>query len=546
MTGAELLVACLENAGIDTIYGLPGEENTDLMLAIKASSIRFVLTRHEQTAAFMASVHGRLTGRPAACLGTLGPGATNLLTGVADATLDLSPVLAITGQGSTDRLARSESHQVIDLTALFDPVTKLSRTLSDADEIPATVAEAVRLAMSPRAGAVHLSLPEDVAAQATSAKPLPQPALHVGPPAAEAVRSAARIISESSRPVIVAGAGVLRSGAAKDVARFAEAHTIALTTTFMGNGILPIDHDLALGTIGQPFDDYVNAAVRAADLVIAIGFDAVEVPPASFEGDALPKVVTIGEVAAAADVGWHLAADVAGDISAALAAVSDALDGQTWNVHDAARKAQTALRAERADVTLDPDLDAPKPEQVLRVVEDDLDEGDIVISGVGTHKLKLARSLAAKRPGQLIIANGLAGMGIALPGAMVAAEKNADGRTLAIVGDGEFLMNVQDMETAERLGSVLTVLLWEDGGYGLIEEKQESAAGEHSELRFNNPNWSDLCSAFGWSHIAVDTLGELGPALAESRRIKAPTLVTIKIDYSDGLGPNPKDGNAKE
>lgn len=537
MTGAELFVACLEAAGIEVIYGLPGEENTALMLALKGSSIRFVLTRHEQTAAFMASVYGRLTGRPAGCLATLGPGATNLVTGVADATLDYVPLLAITGQGSTDRLALSESHQVIDLTALFAPVTKHSQTLMSASEIPGAVAESLRIATAPRPGAVHLSLPENVAAQEIQVEPRPVPARVKVTVHPDAVADAATALSKAAKPMIVAGAGVLRGAAADRLARFAEVHDLPLATSFMGNGILPITHPLALGTVGQPFEDHVDRAVRAADLILAIGFDPIETSPTGFSDESLPRVVHLAETPAAADLAWEVVAAVVGDIDASLAALSDALGDRRWGLLAEAREAQEKIRIERARPGPSAASVRLLPEDILAVVEDELTEQDTVLSGVGTHKLKIARSLAAKRPGQLIIANGSAGMGIALPGAMVAAELQQQGRAVAIVGDGEFLMNVQDMETAARLKSPLTVLLWEDGGYGLIEEKQDSEAGSHTDLTFGNPDWADLCSAFSWRYIPVETFADLAPALRSGLNDDGPVLITLKVDYSEGLGP---------
>ncbi len=538
MTGAELFVACLETAGIEVIYGLPGEEKTALMLALEGSSIRFVLTRHEQTAAFMASVYGRLTGQPAACLATLGPGAMNLVTGVADATLDFAPLLAITGQGGTDRLALSESHQVIDLIALFAPVTKHSQTLMNADEIAGAVAEALRIATSARPGAVHLSLPEDVAAQDTDGVPRPVPARPRVTAHRDTVADAAAALSKASKPIIVAGAGVERETAAPRLPGFSEAHDLPLTTSFMGNGILPISHPLSLGTIGHPFDDHVDRAVRAADLILAIGFDPIETSPAGFSDNARPRVVHLAETPAAADFGWEVVTDVVGDIDASLAALSDAVGDRRWGLFAEARAAQEKIRAERARTRPPSRSGRLLPEDILAVVEDELSEQDTVVSGVGTHKLKIARSLAAKRPGQLIIAKRLAGMDVALPGSMVAAQLQQQGRAIAIVGDGEFLMNVQDMETAARLKSPLTVLLWEDGGYGLIEEKQESEAGSYTDLAFHNPDWADLRRAFGWRHIAVETFSDLAPALRSSRDDDSPVLITLKVDYSDGLGPN--------
>lgn len=537
MTGAELFVACLEVAGVEIIYGLPGEENTDLMLALDQSSIEFVLTRHEQSAAFMASVYGRLTGRPAGCLATLGPGATNLMTGVADAHLDFAPLIAITGQGATGRIAMSESHQVMDLTALFEPITKRSQTLMSATEIPGVVAEAVRLSLAPRPGAVHLSLPEDVAAMTVKRAPIVAPPASIPQPAKDASDRAAGSIAQASAPLVLAGAGVVRSSTAAQVVSFAEHHNLPLATTFMGNGVLPPDHDLFLGTFGQPFDDHIDKALHHADLVVAIGFDPIEVSPCRLADEGAPTVVHIDEVAAMIDVGWTVKADVMGDIAATLQAISIRLGERKWSVPDAVREVQERLRSERVH-TPETQGGKFKPEDALAMIEDDLQNDDIILSGVGTHKLKVARSLRAKRAGQAIIANGSAGMGIALPGAIAATALQSKGRTLAICGDGEFLMNLQEMETAARLEAPLTVVLWEDGGYGLIEEKQQSAKGAHTDLSFGNPDWAHLCTAFKWTHAPVETVQELRTSLRDSRHAEGPTLITLKVDYSDGLKPS--------
>lgn len=536
MTGAELFVACLEEAGIEIIYGLPGEENTDLMLALDQSSIQFVLTRHEQSAAFMASVYGRLTGRPAGCLATLGPGATNLVTGVADAQFDFAPLIAITGQGGTDRMAMSESHQVMDLTALFEPITKLSQTLMSATEIPGLVAEAVRVATAPRPGAVHLSLPENVASVNVDATPLSRPPVFVPVASVEAIEAATAALCNAQKPVLLAGAGVVRTGAAAAVIAFAEAHQLPLAVSFMGNGIMPVDHDLYLGTVGQPFDDHVDKAFHEADLIVAIGFDPIEFAAAKLADTGMPNVLHVADVPALVDVGWKLTADVVGSIAASLNAVSGALETKKWAVSPTVRDLQNRLRQEH-DRAPAQQTGAFLPEDILRIVEDDLQRDDIVLSGVGTHKLKIARTLNAKRPGQIIIANGSAGMGIALPGAIAAATVEREGRTLAICGDGEFLINLQEMETAARLGIAITVLLWEDGGYGLIEEKQESAEGAHTDLSFQNPGWGSLCNAFGWDHQPIATAEELRNSLIASRQANGPVLISLKVDYSEGLGP---------
>ena len=535
MNGAELFVSCLQEAGVRIIYGVPGEENTHLMMALQASDIRFVLTRHEQAAAFMASVYGRLTGKPAGCLSTLGPGATNLLTGVADATLDYVPLIAITAQAGRARMSLSESHQVIDLEALFRPVTKSSHMLMSAEAMPGIVAEAVRQACAARPGAVHLSLPEDLAAADVSAKPIAMPDPVAPLPAPSAVLEAIRVLREAKRPVLIAGNGVIRSKAADTVRYLAETLNIPVVTSFMAAGVLPKENPLNAFTLGQPFVDYIDAALADADLLVTVGFDPIEYPPAKLTDKGRIPVITLVEQPGAIDVGWTVKAEIVGGLAAAMKALVAGLSGHVWEVSKPMTQAREKMLAMLAKQVTAPDDTAFRAEDVLSVVEAQLDPADIILSGVGTHKMKVARSLIPKRAGQMIVANGLAGMGLALPGAIAAADLAPDGHVLAICGDGDFLMNVQDMETATRLGHPLTVMIWEDGGYGLIEAKQDDDVGTHTALGFSNPDWGELASAFGWQHCPVTRFDALGAALAQARQSDTPTLLTLQIRYQDPL-----------
>jgi len=489
--GAVALVEALSAQGVTTIFGVPGEETTALLSAIEDSDIDFVLCRHEQAAAFMASVHGRIIGKPAVCLATLGPGATNLVTGVADAQLDHVPVIALTGQANRGRLKR-ESHQVVDLEALFAPVTKLSRTLIVADDIPASVAEAVRVCTHEKPGAVHLCLPEDVAAEETSAPIVPMRPLRFGPPAAKSVSEVAAALKEAKRPVLVAGAGVLRADAVDDVRRFVDQTQIPLVTTFMAKGILPPDHPQMLFSVGQPEDDIIDHALEAADLIVTIGFDPVEYATSKLTFENSP-VAALSLTAAPVDSGWHMKAEATGDLRQTLTMLSDTLKGTDWPpcptftaVRDGMVRHLSRDGGKANDGTVSPhDLCAC----ISRVIRPE----DTVLSGVGLHKLWVARDVMAKRAGQIIVPNGLAGMGLALPGAIAAARVQSEGRVLAICGDGDVMMNVQEMETAARLGLRLTVMVWEDGGYGLIDEHQD----HHDPFSFANPVWSKLAHSFG-------------------------------------------------
>lgn len=530
--GVEVFVAALEAAGIEKVFGIPGEENTDLMFALEASDIEFVLTRHEQAAAFMASVHGRITGRPAACLSTLGPGATNLLTGVADAQLDKVPLVAITAQAATGDLHQRQSHQVVDLDALFAPVTKLSRTIMSVDAIPETMAEAVQTALRPTPGAVHICLPQDIASEATEGAVIELPPLQEPLPAPATVLAAAEALRAASAPLVVVGPNVVRVGAEETVVRFVEQCKLPVVTSFMAKGVLPADHELNLFSLGLPFADHVDHAVAAADLVVAIGFDPIEADVSALTGSADTPVVHLSETPAAVDSGWRIVVDVTGKLAASVKALSVAVDGTRWEIPRAMVEVRDAMRAERFWVSSKPGDYSVRPQDLCFVIEQDLRPEDQLLSGVGAHKLWIARQIEPKRVGQLIIPNGLAGMGLALPGAIAAAPLT-EGRVLAVCGDGDFLMNVQEMETAARMNAPITVMVWEDGGYGLIEWEQRAETEDNTALKFGTPDWAALCKAFGWTHMPMGRFEDLPGLLGDSRAAKGPVLITARVDYGE-------------
>ncbi len=535
-TGADLFIKSLECCGVTTVFGVPGEETTALMRAIEASDLTFVLTRHEQAAAFMASVHGRLTGRPAVCLATLGPGATNLITGVADAHLDHVPLIAVTGQGSTNRMG-PESHQMIDLDALFAPVTKFSRTIVTSDAISGIAAEAVRRALAEKPGAVHVCLPEDIASAEVAGAPLPLPTPAKLMPSSTAIEAAARRLACAERPVILAGAGVLRGKAVETLQRFAESLQLPIATSFMANGVLPQGHPLSLYSFGQPEDDYVDLALQAADLVIAVGFDPVEYPLGTLSNGKQIPVLALSQTETASDTGWLLAGQVAGDLNATLEGLMTALEGRRWDLPSTFEATHAAMEKTLARRRTANGVGPMAPQDICSEITRQIRPEDTVLSGVGLHKLWVARHVIPKRAGQVIIPNGLAGMGLALPGAVAAARLNSEGRVLAICGDGDVMMNVQDMETAARLGLDLTVMVWEDGGYGLIDEKQADDADPETTapsptFSFNNSSWAQLATAFGWTHAPVDGLAALPEILRSAHAAAGPVLLSLPVDYT--------------
>ena len=529
--GATALIEALVAQGVTTVFGVPGEETTDLMTAIEQSELEFILCRHEQAAAFMASVHGRLKGVPAVCLATLGPGATNLVTGVADAQLDHVPLIAITGQAPRVRLKR-ESHQVIDLEALFTPVTKFSRTLGLADDIPATVAEAARLSAHEKPGPVHLCLPEDVAQDMTDAQIIAARPLRFGTPNAANLKEVSDAIKGAKRPVLVAGAGVLRSNASDALRAFVDATQIPLVTTFMAKGMLPKDHPQMLFSLGQPEEDIIDHALDAADLIITVGFDPVEYGTSNLTKDQTP-VVALSLISAPVDSGWHIVADAVGDLSKTLRHVKNHLGGQIWPICPTFEAVRDGMIRHLSREAPSPKDGAVSPHDLCGIISGVLRPEDTLLSGVGLHKLWIARQVIAKRPGQVIIPNGLAGMGLALPGAIAAARIQETGRVLAICGDGDVMMNIQEMETAARLGLRLTVMVWEDGGYGLIDEHQGDT---HAAFSFNNPVWAKLAQSFGWTHAHAPTISTAKELLNSGLAAEGPTLISVNVDYASGGG----------
>lgn len=537
MNGAELLVRCLRDGGIDLVFALPGEETSDLMDALAASDIEVVMCRHEQAAAFMASVHGRLTGKPAACLATLGPGALNLVTGVADATLDLVPLVAITGQGARSRIYRGKnSHQVVDLERAFEPVTKSSVMLHHGADVPDVVREALACATRDRPGAVHISLPEDLASETLGdgAEPTPEPQTHAPFPNPKALSAAVNAIGGAERAIVLAGAGVVRAGATEAFGTFVEKAGAPVATSFMAKGLLPFDHACHLGAFGLPVEDHVDRAIAAADLIVTVGLDPVEYPVEKLTQGGVIPTVCLSSTAMPRDLGWRVDSEVVGDLATTLEGLAKAVPSRA-TLWPAAFEARASILSDLNHAIGGLDATPPGDRALVAALNATLADGDLVLSGVGTHKLSVARNLMARAPGQVVIANGLAGMGLALPGAVAAARLERYDRVLAVCGDGDVLMNVQDMETASRLGLPMTIVVWIDGGYGLIEDKQQGETGHRPDLGFTDLDWSQLAATFGWHHTYCATARDLKDCLALREAPPRRHLITVPVRYDGSL-----------
>ncbi len=534
MKASDLLVKCLETEGITHIFGVPGEENADFMMSLESSPIEFILTRHEQGAAFMAEVYGRLTGNPAACLGTLGPGATNLITGVADANMDRAPVLVITGQGETGR-QHKESHQVMDVVEMYKPVTKWAHQIVAPRSIPEIVRKAVRVARSEKPGAVLIELPEDVAKLETEMEPLhPRRFRRPGPDDRIADRVFEQI-KQAKRPIIIAGNGAIRRRASKQLRLFCEATGIGVLSTFMAKGCVDRDAPYCLFTIGLGQKDYVADAIDESDLVITLGYDMVEYHPRLWNPKYDKNVIHIDFLPAEIDRYYHPNLELVGDVAHSLWMLNERVNATSGLKFDLGYQAATRKKmiadfeAHKDDRT----KGIIRPQKALWDVREVLGPDDILLSGVGAHKMWIARYYHCHEPNTCLIPNGFCSMGMPLPGVIAANLVCPDQKVMGIAGDGDFMMNVQEMETARRLNSNVTMMVWEDGGYGLISWKQENEFRRHTDLSFGNPDWLQLAKAFGWHGQYVEDSADLKPALEAAVNYDGPSLVVVPIDYRE-------------
>lgn len=537
MKASDLMVKCLEEEGIEYIFGVPGEENADFMMSLeKSDKIKFILTRHEQGAAFMAEIYGRLTGNPAGCLGTLGPGATNLITGVADSNMDRAPMLVLTGQAATNRLHK-ESHQVMDVVGMFAPVTKWATTIWHPENIPEIVRKAVRLARTEKPGAVHIELPEDIAKLPVDKAPMKVRKARRPVPADKIMDQAFEQIMKAKRPVIIAGNGCIRTRASTQLRLLCEKTGIGVVSTFMAKGCVDMDAPYCLYTIGLGSKDIPACALDAADLVITLGYDMVEYHPKLWNPNHDKKIMHIDFLSAEIDENYHPEIEVVGDLAHALWMLNERVDAYGPKNLDYDLSQQAAVRR---DMTIelavhkdDMTEGSIRPQKALWDARQVMGPHDIALSDVGAHKMWIARHFQCHEPNTCLIPNGFCSMGFALPGAIAASLVNPDKNILAISGDAGFMMNMQEMETARRLNCNMTVMIWEDGGYGLIKWKQTNEFGKHTDLDFGNPDWVPMAESFGWHAQRVERSQDLQQALTDAFNTPGPSLVVIPIDYSE-------------
>lgn len=531
---AELIVKCLENEGVSVVFGVPGEENIRFVQALASSTIRYVLTRHEQAASFMAEMYGRVTGRAAVVSATLGPGAINMQLGVADATTNSTPLVAISAQVGHDREFK-ESHQYVDLVSMFAPITRWSAGVPTARAIPEMVRKAFKVSEAERPAAVYLAVPEHIDADDTDydLAPLPRNVVRADAPAPRQVARAVEVLRNAKRPVVLAGHGAARADATKALVRFSEEFGIQVANTFHGKGVMPDDHPNSIGTLGFMRHDYVNFGFDNADAVITVGYELQEFDPVRINPQADKKIIHIHRFPAEVDAHYSVDVGIIGDISDSLNALTDALSGHTFeHAADVPGSGLLAEEFERGQ------QDSRYPMAPARVVADTraaLGRSDIVLVDTGATKMWMARLYPTFERNTCLISNGLSTMSFALPGALGVKLAQPEAKVLAVVGDGAFLMNSQEIETAVRERIPLVVLIWEDGGYGLIEWKMDLELGAHYYVKFNNPDVVKYAESFGAKGYRISHADELLPTLRAALDDDGVSLISCPVDYSENL-----------
>src|SRR5947207_2380132 len=525
---SDVFVECLEAEGVRHVFGIPGEETLDLNESLADSSIEFVPVRHEQGGAYIADVYGRLTGRAGVCLGTLGPGAMNLTTAVADAFLDRAPLVALTGQGDLERMHK-ESHQYIDLVEVMRPITKWNARVTAPEIIPEVVRKAFKLAETEKPGATHLELPEDVMGSDVDASPLPRRRLVRPEPAARELLKAADTIRNAINPVALAGNGVIRAGAAPALREFARATGIAVAETFMGKGAMDYTDPRALGTVGLQSRDYAMAGFEDADVVIAIGYDLVEHAPKHWNPRRDKTIVVVDSEPAEIDEFFQPEVELVGDIYHVITRLAEECRDVP---HSGGSQRLREVVLKRFEAARDDEAFPMQPPRALWEIRKALGRDDILISDVGLHKLWIGRMFPAHEPNTVLIANGLAGMGFAVPAAIAAKLVHPDRNVVAVNGDGGFLMNFQELETAKRIGTPFVSVIWENNQFGSIVWKQDKKFGRHFGVDFTNPDFVALAKSFGLPAWRCEGPDDFGPTLKKTLDADEPSLVVLPIDYS--------------
>ncbi|MFQ6613970.1 MAG: acetolactate synthase large subunit [Fidelibacterota bacterium] len=525
---SDLFIQCLENEGVKYIFGIPGEETEDLLFSLNDSTVTFIPTRHELGAAFMANVWGRLTGKAGVCLATLGPGATNMFTGVADANMDKAPVVALTGQGGMSRM-HLESHQYLDIVAMFKPITKWNTAVASTDVVPEVIRKAFKVAEFEKPGATHIELSEDLAHRVATGKtePLPVRRLRRPSPDYKALKQAIDLLKNAKKPLIMAGNGAIRKQASKQLTRLVKKHGIPVVSTFMGKGAISDRLDQSLLSIGLGFSDYIMEAIQEADLIMTVGYDIAEYAPLKWNPGNRKRVIHVDFVPAEVYTSYLPEVECIADISASLWEINQQLEQEAPDYdREWYRPLRKRILADIASYDLQEGESFTIP-GALNEIRRILDDYGLIISDVGSHKMWIARNFPTYVPNGCIISNGLASMGIALPGAVAASLVDPNRQVVAAMGDGGFLMNSQELETARRLGVNFTAVIFNDNDYGLIRWKQNLSRGKSTGTSITNPDFKAYVESFGLKAYRPETLAELREHLEEA--IHSPDISVVEV-----------------
>lgn len=542
LKASDLFVKCLESENVDYIFGLPGEENADMMMSLLHSKIQFILTRHEQSAAFMADVYGRLTDKVGVCLSTLGPGATNLTTGIANANMDRSRVLAITGQTNVNSLHK-ESHQNMDVITMFKPITKWNWSVRNADSIPEVIRHSFKISLEEKIGATHIELPQDIAKMDSDILPITTTETLRSPANMFLIKKAVQLILNAKTPLILVGNGCVREDATFYVRKLVELTGICSMNTFMAKGVISDKSQRHLQTIGIKEADHVLLAMKESDLVIAIGYDLVEYSPKFWNSTLDKKILHIDFTPAETDTYYPPTVEIVADIELTIDSILSELEKEKqkdsrvtcypfYDMPELFKKIKSEIHQNILEYTNDSSYPI-KPEKLITDVRKILHEKDIVISDVGVHKLWIAKIYDTYYPNTCIIPNGFCSMGFSLPGAIAAQIVFPERKIVAMCGDGSFLMNVQELETAVRLKLPIIIIVWVDEEYGLIALKQKMEFGQTGFTKFGNPDFVMLAESFGATGFKINSASEFETVLNKSiKSIDGPVVIAVDVDYS--------------
>jgi acetolactate synthase-1/2/3 large subunit len=534
-TVAELMVKCLEHEGVTYVFGIPGEENIHFTDALSHSSIRYVLVRHEQSASFMAEIYGRITGQAGVCSSTLGPGAINLLLGVADATTNSTPLVAFSAQVGLNRIYK-ESHQSVDLVSMFAPVTKWADIVLTPQAVPEMVRKAFKLAQTERPGAVYLAVPEDLESAQVSPShttPLDLNIPRPDEPSPSQIKRAAAVLDIAIRPIVLAGHGAARSHAETALIAFSDELGLPVATTFHGKGVFPDDHPNSLGAVGFMSHDYVNFGFDDADVIISVGYELQEFDPVKVNPKGDKRILHLSRFPAEVDSHYDVEVGIQADISRTLDSLRAATT-RRFEPWTGGERIRSLLTDELALGQTDESFPL-KPQRIVADTRAAMGRADIVLADTGAVKMWMARLYPTFEPNTCLFSNGLSTMAFALPGAIGAKLANPDARVLAAVGDGAFLMSSHEIETAMRERIPLTVLIWLDDSYGLIKWKMDLEIGHDVSVDFTNPDFVAYAESFGAKGYKIEAAADLLPTLQEALAAETVSIIACPVDYSENL-----------